>query len=130
MSVMKFDSLDEVVARANKSQYGLGAGVCTRDIGKAIAVSNRLKAGTVYVNCYDVFDPAAPFGGFKKSGLNRELGEYGLEPYTEIKTVIVDLAFKETPAAKANFAFQNRTASIHDDHKHHAEDSAPQSPLA
>ena len=89
MSILKFSSIDEVIERANNSMYGLGAGVCTRDIGKALRVAHSLQAGTVYVNCYDVFDPAVPFGGFKESGIGRELGEYGLQAYTEIKTVIV-----------------------------------------
>ncbi len=59
----------------------------TRDVKKAIRLSNALKAGTVWVNCYDVFDTAAPFGGFKMSGIGRELGQYALQLYTEVKTV-------------------------------------------
>eukprot|EP00922_Rhytidocystis_sp_ex-Travisia-forbesii_P054076 GHVS01080225.1.p1 GENE.GHVS01080225.1~~GHVS01080225.1.p1 ORF type:complete len:534 (+),score=87.87 GHVS01080225.1:88-1689(+) len=95
MCVLKFKTVDEVIERANASQYGLGAGVCTVDMGKAMRVTNNLKAGTVYVNCYDVFDAAAPFGGYKQSGMGRELGEYGLEPYYEVKTVIADLTLKD-----------------------------------
>ncbi len=91
MSIMKFKSIDEVVDRANRSEYGLAAAVWTRDIGKAHAIANRVRAGTVWVNCYDVFDAAAPFGGFKQSGIGRELGEYGLQQYTEVKTVTVKL---------------------------------------
>ena len=64
----------------------------TRDISKAHRLANGLRAGTVWVNCYDVFDAAAPFGGFKMSGIGRELGEYALELYTEVKTVTVSLA--------------------------------------
>lgn len=94
MCIMKFKSIDEVIKRSNCTKYGLGAGVCTRDIGKAVYVSNKLKAGTVYINCYDVFDPAAPFGGYKQSGQGRELGEYGLNPYLESKTVIADISFQ------------------------------------
>ena len=67
------------------------AGVCTRDIGKALYVANEMKAGTVYVNCYDKFDAAAPFGGFKESGHGRELGEAGLNGYTENKTIIISV---------------------------------------
>ena len=61
------------------------------DISKALAIANNVRAGTVWVNCYDVFDAAAPFGGFKQSGIGRELGEYGLQQYTEVKTVTVKL---------------------------------------
>ena len=64
----------------------------TRDIAKAHALAAKLRAGTVWVNCYDIFDAAAPFGGFKMSGHGRELGEYALELYTEVKTVYVNLA--------------------------------------
>jgi len=91
MSIIKFNDLDEVVERANTTMYGLAAAVWTRDIGKAHAIANSVRAGTVWVNCYDVFDAAAPFGGFKQSGIGRELGEYGLQQYTEVKTVTVKL---------------------------------------
>jgi aldehyde dehydrogenase (NAD+) len=91
MSIMPFKDIDEVVKRANNTAYGLAAAVWTRDIGKAHAIANRVRAGTVWVNCYDVFDAAAPFGGFKQSGIGRELGEYALEHYTEVKTVTVKL---------------------------------------
>jgi len=91
MSVIKFRDMDEVVARANRTEYGLAAAVWTRDIGKAHAIANSVRAGTVWINCYDVFDAAAPFGGFKQSGMGRELGEYGLQQYTEVKTVTVKL---------------------------------------
>jgi aldehyde dehydrogenase (NAD+) len=91
MSVMKFKDSDELVDRANKTIYGLAAAVWTRDIGKAHHIANNVRAGTVWVNCYDVFDAAAPFGGFKQSGIGRELGEYGLQQYSEIKTVTVKL---------------------------------------
>jgi len=90
-SIIKFRSIDEVVERANNTMYGLAAGVWTRDIGKAHAIANSVRAGTVWINCYDVFDAAAPFGGFKQSGIGRELGEYGLQQYTEVKTVTVKL---------------------------------------
>ena len=89
MNVLKFKDFDEVVARGNRTFYGLAAAVWTRDVKKAIGISNRLKAGTVWVNCYDVFDAAAPFGGFKMSGIGRELGQYALQQYTEVKTVTV-----------------------------------------
>jgi aldehyde dehydrogenase (NAD+) len=91
MSIIPFESLDEVIERGNRTMYGLAAAVWTKDITKATAVANGLRAGTVWVNCYDVFDAAAPFGGFKQSGIGRELGEYGLQQYTEVKTVTMAL---------------------------------------
>jgi aldehyde dehydrogenase (NAD+) len=91
MSVIPFKNLDEVVKRANHTPYGLAAAVWTRDIKKALAIANSVRAGTVWVNCYNVLDPRAPFGGFKQSGIGRELGEYGLQQYTEVKTVTVKL---------------------------------------
>lgn len=89
MSILKFKSVDEVIERANKSQYGLAAGIVTKNVETAIKLSNGIRAGTVYVNCYDVFDANTPFGGFKDSGLGRELGEAGLRNYLESKTVII-----------------------------------------
>jgi aldehyde dehydrogenase (NAD+) len=91
MSIIKFRDIDEVTDRANKTMYGLAGAVWTRDISKALAIANNVRAGTMWVNCYDVFDAAAPFGGFKQSGIGRELGEYGLQQYTEVKTVTVKL---------------------------------------
>jgi aldehyde dehydrogenase (NAD+) len=91
MAIIPFDSIDEVIDRANRTLYGLAAAVWTRDITKATTIANGVRAGTVWVNCYDVFDAAAPFGGFKQSGMGRELGEYGLQQYTEVKTVTVAL---------------------------------------
>ncbi len=91
MSVLPFNDIDEVVQRANRTIYGLAAAVWTKDVEKAMRVSNGVRAGTVWVNCYDVFDSAAPFGGFKQSGIGRELGEYGLNNYTEVKTVTMKM---------------------------------------
>jgi aldehyde dehydrogenase (NAD+) len=89
MTIMKFKTVDEVIDRANSSNYGLGAGLVTKSVETAIKVSNAIRAGTVYVNCYDVFDANTPFGGFKDSGVGRELGEAGLKNYLESKTVII-----------------------------------------
>jgi aldehyde dehydrogenase (NAD+) len=91
MSIIPFQSVDEVVERANRTTYGLAAAVWTRDIQKAHAIANSVRAGTVWVNCYNILDTRAPFGGFKQSGIGRELGEYGLQQYTEVKTVTVKL---------------------------------------
>lgn len=92
MQIMPFKSVDDVVDRGNRTSYGLAAAVWTKDISKAHRIANSLRAGTVWVNCYDVFDAAAPFGGYKQSGIGRELGEYALELYTEVKTVTVSLS--------------------------------------
>jgi aldehyde dehydrogenase (NAD+) len=89
MSVLRFDDLDEAIERANHTSYGLTAGVWTRDVSKAHRVAAALKAGTVWVNCYDALDVAAPFGGYKQSGIGRELGKYALADYTQVKTVTV-----------------------------------------
>ncbi len=91
MSVIRFKDVDEVIQRGNKTIYGLAAAVWTRDMAKAHRIAAGLKAGTVWVNCYDVFDTAAPFGGFKMSGIGRELGRYALTNYTEVKTVTMSL---------------------------------------
>ena len=91
MNILKFKDVDEVVQRGNKTFYGLAAAIWTKDITKAHRLANILRAGTVWVKCYDVFDAAAPFGGFKMSGIGRELGEYALSLYTEVKTVYINL---------------------------------------
>ncbi len=91
MSILRFKTMREVIERANDTDFGLAAAVWTKDISKANNVANGVRAGTVWVNCYNALDPAAPFGGFKQSGMGRELGEYGLQQYTEVKTVTVKL---------------------------------------
>ena len=89
MSILKFDTLDEVIERANNTNYGLGAGVVTSSMTSAFKLANAIRAGTIYVNCYDVFRPNVPFGGFKDSGMGRESGEHGLRPYLETKTIVI-----------------------------------------
>ncbi|XP_065654114.1 aldehyde dehydrogenase, mitochondrial isoform X2 [Hydra vulgaris] len=89
--ILKFSDLDEVIRRANNTSYGLGSGVLTNDINVAMKIVNGIKAGTVWVNCYDICTPQAPFGGFKMSGQGRELGEYALKEYTEVKTVTIQI---------------------------------------
>jgi aldehyde dehydrogenase (NAD+) len=91
MSIIKFKDLGDVIRRANKTTYGLAAGVITKDITKALTFAHNVRAGTVWINTYDAFSAAAPFGGYKQSGIGRELGEYGLRQYTEVKTVTIAL---------------------------------------
>ena len=86
-----FEDLDSVIARGNDTIYGLAASVWTQDINKAHKVAKGLKAGTVWVNCHNIFDAAAPFGGYKQSGFGREMGIHALENYTQVKNVILQL---------------------------------------
>jgi acyl-CoA reductase-like NAD-dependent aldehyde dehydrogenase len=91
LAAIEFADLDEAIARANDSSYGLAAAVWTRDIKKAHYVARRLQAGTVWINTYNVYDTAAPFGGYKQSGFGREMSMHALEHYTQVKSVWVDL---------------------------------------
>jgi phenylacetaldehyde dehydrogenase len=86
-----FDDLDHLAKIANDTPYGLGAGIWTKDISKAHLLARKIKAGTVYINCYNVFDAALPFGGYKQSGWGREMGHQVLESYTEVKAVCAKL---------------------------------------
>lgn len=86
-----FEDLDSVIARGNDSVYGLAASVWTQDVNKAHKVAKGLKAGTVWVNCHNIFDAAAPFGGYKQSGFGREMGIHAMESYTQVKNVILQL---------------------------------------
>jgi phenylacetaldehyde dehydrogenase len=86
-----FSDLDEIAAAANDSEYGLGAGIWTKDISKAHALAKKIRAGTVWINCYNVFDASLPFGGYKQSGWGREMGHEVLEAYTEVKAVTAQL---------------------------------------
>ncbi|XP_014780969.1 aldehyde dehydrogenase, mitochondrial [Octopus bimaculoides] len=96
MQIMKFRDMNELIERAHNTIYGLAAAVMTTDLDKALHISNSIRAGTVWVNCFDVLDTAAPFGGYKMSGNGRELGEYGLENYTEVKTVTIKVPQKNS----------------------------------
>jgi phenylacetaldehyde dehydrogenase len=86
-----FEDTEEIIARSNNSPYGLAAGVWTRDISKAHRVAARLRAGTVWVNTYNIFDSALPFGGYKQSGWGREMGHEVLDLYTETKAICIGL---------------------------------------
>jgi aldehyde dehydrogenase (NAD+) len=91
ISALPYEDLDELIERANNSLYGLAAGVWTRDIANAHYIANHLRAGTVWVNCYNAFDAASPFGGYKQSGIGREMGSYALDNYTEVKSVWISM---------------------------------------
>ena len=84
---MPFKDVDKLIAEANQNEYGLAAAVWTRDISKAHRIAEKLRAGTVWINCYNVFDAALPFGGYKQSGWGREMGHEVLELYTEVKAI-------------------------------------------
>ena len=89
MSILKWSEEEDVIARANALSYGLGAGVVTKDINRAIKFAKRLEAGTVYVNCYDYTEASTPFGGYKDSGIGKDLGQEGIESYLLTKTIII-----------------------------------------
>jgi phenylacetaldehyde dehydrogenase len=89
VAVTPFSEIEEVIQASNETTYGLAAGIWTRDIAKAHRAAEALKAGTVWINCYNVFDAASPFGGYKQSGYGREMGHHALDLYTQVKSVWV-----------------------------------------
>uniref|UniRef100_A0A2K6FB13 Aldehyde dehydrogenase 1 family member A3 n=1 Tax=Propithecus coquereli TaxID=379532 RepID=A0A2K6FB13_PROCO len=92
--ILKFKNIEEVIKRANSTDYGLTAAVFTKNLDKALKLASALESGTVWINCYNAIYAQAPFGGFKMSGNGRELGEYALAEYTEVKTVTIKLGDK------------------------------------
>ncbi|GGI24618.1 aldehyde dehydrogenase family protein [Bradyrhizobium guangdongense] len=92
ISAIAFKDMDELVKRANNTTFGLGSGLWTRDVTKAHAVAKRLRAGSVWVNCYQAMDPAVPFGGYKMSGYGRESGKQHVEEYLNVKAVWIKTA--------------------------------------
>jgi len=88
---MRWTDVDDLIEKANDSPYGLSAGLWTNDLTKAHRIAAAIKAGTVWINCYNLVDPASPFGGYKQSGWGREMGRAVLGQYTETKSVWVNL---------------------------------------
>jgi phenylacetaldehyde dehydrogenase len=91
VTVIPFDSAETIRMPANDSEFGLAAGIWTNDLSKAHRTAKQLRAGTVWINCYNVFDAALPFGGYKQSGWGREMGAEAMELYTETKAVCINL---------------------------------------
>jgi aldehyde dehydrogenase (NAD+) len=92
LAVIKYDSLEDAIKQANDTIYGLAAGVWSANLERAVGVANKLRAGTVWINDYHLINAEAPFGGYKQSGIGRELGTWGLHEYTEIKHIHADLS--------------------------------------
>lgn len=91
MSILKFETDEELVERANNSIFGLAAGIASANGSRALSIAHQLRAGTVWINCYDHFDAAAPFGGYKESGHGRDKGQDALENWVETKCVMMPL---------------------------------------
>ena len=89
--VIKFHDVDEVIAMANDSAYGLGGAVWTKDLNRALKVSRSVETGRMWVNCYNALPEKAPFGGYKKSGIGRETHKMVLDNYTQTKNIFIDM---------------------------------------
>lgn len=94
--LFRFKDMNELIKRANDTNYGLAAAVFSRDLDKVNYLVQGIKAGTVWVNCFNAFSPQTPFGGFKDSGLGREMSQYGLQQYTEVKVVVQQIPQKNS----------------------------------
>jgi acyl-CoA reductase-like NAD-dependent aldehyde dehydrogenase len=94
VSVITFKDEDDLIKQANATVYGLSAGIWTRDITRAHRFAKEIKAGVVWINTFNMFNAASPFGGYKQSGYGREMGKHALEMYTQVKSVWVDLSGK------------------------------------
>lgn len=94
--LIRFKNLDEIIERANDTNYGLASAVFSKDVDKINYLIQGIKAGTVWVNCYNALPTQVPFGGYKDSGVGREMGEYGLQQYTEVKSIITYLPRKNS----------------------------------
>ncbi|KAJ8658977.1 hypothetical protein O0I10_005359 [Lichtheimia ornata] len=92
--IIKFKTIDEAIDIANDSDYGLAGGVYTQNLDTALKVTSEIKTGTMWVNCFDVFDQSTPFGGYKQSGFGKELGKYALQEYTQVKVVKILMSSK------------------------------------
>lgn len=92
--IIKFKTIDEAIDIANDSDYGLAGGVYTQNLDIALKVTSEIKTGTMWVNCFDVFDQSTPFGGYKQSGFGKELGKYALQEYTQVKVVKILMSSK------------------------------------
>ena len=95
-SIFKFNSMEEMIERANATNYGLASGILSQDINKAMMFVQAIQAGSVWVNCYDAVLSQTPFGGFKQSGMGRELGPEGVKEYLECKTVTIAVPQKNS----------------------------------